>query len=375
MKPTASDQDLAGEASAILTNKGRPDLTVTPGQVVRWRYADLLPILSDRRPGRGRRTAYELPNAAVVAAEIRLALDDPNDLDRAAVVAFVRGAGVAEKGLHTAFIRTLRQVEQHATVLLTHVDQARTEVRRSLRFPLPHSRRAGAALVAKNALALVLGEATFPASTGTALAVEGLLPAQAWEALADCGEPQLANRLDAVLEDTNAIAMRRVVRRASLADLRWACEAVDAIISWARVVSELVSDTSAGTEAKLDPRVSFMAHAGVALESAFGRETHDLGIAYVAIGCLTHCSSNRDDRHWLNDWAEACRRDLPARRQALALVHALPEHLRPALAPEGGPEFQERLAEADRALLSAIISDWLDQHREDPDVLSMLSGD
>jgi hypothetical protein len=92
---TAADRELAGRATDLLAERGRPDLYVSASQARQWRQiADALPVLSDRRPGRARMTVYA-PEAAETAALIRIYLDETKrNLDKAVLGAFAEGASV-----------------------------------------------------------------------------------------------------------------------------------------------------------------------------------------------------------------------------------------------------------------------------------------
>src|SRR5271165_1203680 len=76
MELTDEDRQVAKVATSLLAEQGRPDLAVSPRQLVRWRQeAHAIPVEGERRGGRHRSTRYR-PEAPQVAASLAIALDD-----------------------------------------------------------------------------------------------------------------------------------------------------------------------------------------------------------------------------------------------------------------------------------------------------------
>ena len=168
---------LAKAATELLHSQGRTDLSVSGLQVLKWRRDfDAVPVVGDRKGGRSRPVQYA-PDAGRVVAAIAEALDEDRSMERAILDVFGRGFPVPEKAVRRAYRGHLLDVEDATKRAWSKRHLPRSEVPRSLRFPLKGSRKAGSSVITETFLSVLLGKDLPGGSYGISAAVTELIPA------------------------------------------------------------------------------------------------------------------------------------------------------------------------------------------------------
>ena len=329
---------------------------VSGWQIVRWR--PLLPVETDRRPGRGRMTAYRLPDAAKVAAELAIAIDGGCDLEEAAVAAFLEGAPVEEKELRRILLRQVWRMEGTLLAAREYVSVPRSKVPRSRRVPLRHSRRPESKQITRDLLDLLLGSR--PSSFGLYRVVESLLPEQSWHALKQA-DPRFSRRLGRLFDAWSLAAIRRTIKNASLQDLRWSCDTAATLLAWAELV-EQTNKLSGVDQPSQDLLAKMLQPVAAQLKRSAKGKSSAKNVPWLAVGFLMAVGS---DRQALQDAADNCRMALPALRCSLRLSAYLPEEWRPALAWSGGAEFIDGLPSHEQQRLVETVAGWLQEHTDE----------
>jgi hypothetical protein len=374
VQATESDEALATAATALLVEQGRPDLSVSGLQVVRWRQADLLPVVSDRRAGRSRQTVYSKPAAVVVAAEMALALDLVRDIDRGALIAFARGAPVPEAGLVASYVHYLQDAELKARLAWVQRGKPRSEVKRSLRLPVAHSRRGDAGLVSDNVLAILLGKRPYPEEDGAAIAIEGFLEAMSPPGIAETvvsGAPDSIERVAGLADSLALAVLRRLIRKSGVEQLRWGCDVARPLLEYGEVMARLLSfggGAPAVLPSPLDVLVPLLGAASDFASSKSRFESPDLAVAVMALALVCRCRS-KSDRREIDEAAAACLTWLPANRANLQLAGALPDKWHPAFVPGNAAVFLAGLPEAEREELFVSVRGWLAEHPAEAEAL------
>jgi hypothetical protein len=374
VQATESDEVLATAATALLVEQGRPALSVSGQQVVRWRQADLLPVLSDRRAGRSRQTVYSKPAAVVVANELALALDLVRDLDRAALIAFARGAPVPEAGLVSSYVHYLQDAETKARLAWAQRDRPRSDVKPALRLPVAHSRRGDAVLVSDNVLALLLGKPLYPEREGAVIAIEGFLESMTPPGIAETvvsGAPDSIARVAGLADSLALAVLRRLVRRSGVEQLRWGCDVARPLLEYGEVMARLLSFGGGAPvilPSPLDVLVPLLGAAGDFASAKSRFESPDLAIAVMALGLVCRCRTKRDRRE-LDEAAAACLTWLPVNRASLQLAGALPDKWHPAFVPGNAAVFLAGLPESEREELFVSVRGWLADHPAEAEAL------
>jgi hypothetical protein len=221
--PTSADEGVANEATKLLKEWGRPDLTVSPTQVKGWRERDALPPTSAPGQGRGRgRKATYPAGTGRIAAALALALDDAKTqreliFERALLIAFARGAEIPDAALRVAFRHVFERFIQKAR-------RARSRQSRRERFRLPGP---SDDVAARTALELL----THDSEDHAASAPPRQLVEHTAEAIADreavdfqelTEQRTSTSTLGGLLVRLNLAAMERTALRARRADLDWA---------------------------------------------------------------------------------------------------------------------------------------------------------
>ncbi len=364
MVPSSSDEILAKEACALLVSWGRPDLTVSPEQVLRWRQAGYLPVLSNGLGGRGRATEYA-PEAVQVAAALATELASFRNLDQAALSAFVQYAvSRGRRGGRVPLIRLKRAGRDYITELEEACKQARaaskqaggrrSAIPRKLRVPFSGSRRAGSGEATDAMLSLALGHLEAH-EVGTV--VHAVAGEEGIDALDD--EPEALPEmpaLQALIGQLALGALKAGLQRASYDDLRWGCQVTGAVSGFARELPALLDATSAdlGTvEAALPPVGVRLIRLGRRLPAAF---THRGPVAFMmgvfAAMITSHVPScRRELSQAVEEWVAV----EPKLALLTEIALALPERWRPALAPITGMSYFARLQADERDALIAEL--------------------
>jgi hypothetical protein len=361
---TEDDVRVAKLAKGLLDEDGRPDLDVSPEQLVRWRkVADAIPVAGPRRGGRNQRVQY-LPTAPAAAAALAIALDADRNLDRAVLAAFGSGAPVADKGVRTAAVHHLRAVENTASKAYKKQGLTRSETPRRYRLPIPGSRLGGSSLVSDAVFALALGEKPQALSDGPGLALEALAP-EADSAL----ERDNRRRLEFIMRRLSLAALRQVAHRVDIDLWREASEWTGRVIVYGEVLSEFVALT--GTEAStvpaplslLVPLINDLNRRTVDRSYAPGFRTAILGLVAAAL------IRTRRRTRLAKEMATACAAETPKLRAMARLSRELPERWRPALALGSGAAFLAQLPTQEREEAMARTRQWLDEHAIESRVL------
>jgi hypothetical protein len=364
VETTEDDARVAKLATALLADQGRPDLAVTAEQVVRWRQAaDAIPVAGSRRGGRGQRARY-LPTAPAAAAGIAVAVAADRNLDRAVVAAFGSGAPVAEKGLRSATYHALGQAEEKFRSAYRLRNVPRSEIPRSERVPLRHSREAGASLVTDAILAPLLGEQPLVGSKATAYAIEEL----ASEA-AEVMTPNVRRGVGFVMGRLTFASLRREARHVDVDRWQEACGWVHVVVDWGSAIDELVTMTgqdrsTLGIAAPLAPLTRW-------LRETDGRARYAGGYQVAMLGLIAAAWTWRPRRlRVAREIVEAMPAWARYHRAVAALAADLPERWRPALAA-GGAAYVAALPEPERDDLLARIQAWREEQPEWSKVLPM----
>ncbi|MHB8671749.1 MAG: hypothetical protein ACYDAD_14515 [Acidimicrobiales bacterium] len=352
MEQTEADRALAEEATMRLHHQGRADLSVSDAKARRWRQEDALPVLGNRRGGRHKMTEYRRPEAVEAAVALAISLSEPGNrnLDRAVLMAFARGAPIPEAGVVAAYRHYLQKMEINGGRLWKHRDRPRSEVKRSLRLPIPGSRRGDAGLISDALLAILLGDEPRGGSLGVDLAVDALLPeATPWLT------SQLSRRVDAraLIGRLSLAALRLVAREAKVGDLREACVTVRALIEYSESVSAILSATGESAETLPSP-IDLLVPV---LIRAAGYESRDLAVAMLGL-ILVALTPKRSARRHVKETADVCAKWLPHLRAIRALSEAIDPKWRPCLAAGTGLLRQAQLPQAERDALAAWIRQW-----------------
>ena len=224
---TLADQDVAAAATKVLAELGRSDLDVSATQVVRWRLAGLFELPEGPRRGRGNLRRYP-DDAAQVAAQFRILLEDTPKIDEALLLAYASGLDVGIDGVRAGIVRFIR----NATPRL---QRAKHPTKRSERFTLPGPRQPYDDVTRQAALDLIMDR-------------EPLVPDWPELIINRIGTPEAAEhfretggleRVGEVIRRVSFAGISRMVRDASAADLRWAADTAKVLIDYVQEVSRL----------------------------------------------------------------------------------------------------------------------------------------
>ncbi len=355
VETTEDDARVAKLATGLLADQGRPDLSVTAEQVVRWRQiADAIPVAGPRRGGRGQRAHY-LPTAPAAAAGIALALDEDRNLDRAVIAAFGSGAPVAEGGLRSAAGHVLRDAEEKFRRAYRLRDDSRSSIPRSERVPLRHSREAGSSIVTDAILAPLLGEEPVARRDAAGLAIEEL----AGEA-AEVMTGDMRRRVEFVMGRFTFASLRRIVRHVDVGRWREACGWVRTVFECVLAADELVTLT--GQDRSVLGIIGPLAPLARRVRETDERARYADGYQVAVLGLIAASLTWRPRRlRAARETTEAMRAWAPYYRAVGALAADLPERWRPALGA-GGAAYLATLPQVERDDLAATIRSWREAH-------------
>jgi len=367
---TEDDERIAKLATGLLGDHGRPDLLVSPEQVVRWRQVwDVIPVAGSRRGGRNQRVHY-LPTAPAAAAGIALTLDVDRNRDRAVLAAFgtrdafPSGAPVAEKGVRAAAQRELIAMENLMRRAYKkqrdglHL-RSRSEIPRNLRVPLRHSREAGSPLVSDALLSICLGEEPVSMKDGAGFLLD--------ECAAEASEQMTTDqrrRIEFIVRRVSFAGLRRVANHVDIERWREACGWAATAVAYGDAMSEVLDLTGAdpSTAGPMAPLAALTA-SWRRWESKSGRAP---GYRNAVLGLIAATLVWRPRR------VQAARETAAAMVPATTRMHAItrcardfPARWRPALAAGSGPLFIAELSDAERDELHAFTRAWLDEHPAD----------
>jgi hypothetical protein len=367
---TEDDRRIAKLATGLLVDKGRPDLSVSAEQIVRWRQVwDAIPVAGSRRGGRNQRVHY-LPTAPAAAAGIALALDVDRNGDRAVLAAFgtremfPTGAPVAEQGLRIAADHTLHAMQElgrrgYKQLRDEERLRSRSEIPRKLRVPLRHSREGGSALVSDAVLSILLGEEPEARKYGAALVLT--------EFAAEAAEQMPADdrrRIEFIVGRVSLAGLRRAARHVDIERWREACGWAAVTVAYSEDLAEVLDLT--GADPALAGPVAPLARLAGVWRRWDGRSGRTAGYRNAILGLIAALLT------WKPRRVRAARETIRAmevgsvRLRAIArFARALPEHWRPAYAAGTGPLFIAELPAVEREELAAFTRGWLDDHPTD----------
>lgn len=361
MEITEEDRRVARLATELLSDWNRPELAVTPEQVIRWRQvAHAIPVAGNRRGGRNQVTRY-LPDAPAAAAGIALALaDGPRDLDLAVLaaygnaVAFGTGEPPAFEGVRLACRHYLRDAEGASREAWAYRGKPRSAVPKRLRVPFKGSRRSGAAVVSDTLLSVLLGIEGSVTTEHLAYTVEEFLP-EATPVLAG-GDGR--RRLRSIMTWLSLAALRRSIDKADPGRFAEACRNAAALIGYFSVVSDLTRATGSDAAALPTP----VGQLASIVQSGLSMTKGPLGVQVVVLGLVFYVTADSSHaRRQMTEAAEGAANYLPHMSAQLAIAELLPEHLRPAMGLNGAV-FQAQLPQEDRELVQKTTREWLDRH-------------
>ncbi len=233
MEPTEDDARVARLATALLVDRGHPDLSVSPLQLVRWRKVDAIPVAGSRRGGRGQRARY-LPTAPAAAAELALALDVDRNLDRAILGAFGAGAPIPAEGVRAAAEHCFREMENVARRSRGHQAFRRSDIPRRHRVPVAGTRTADASLQSDAVLSLLMDEVPLSGDTGPSFALDAVAPE-----VPELLSRDTMRRFEFVVKRLSLAAIRRYVRIVSVDRWQEACGWMGDVLDYAQAASAL----------------------------------------------------------------------------------------------------------------------------------------
>jgi hypothetical protein len=364
---TDEDRRVAAVATELLADSGRPDLEVSPEQLIRWRQvAHAIPVSGPRRGGRRQVTRYR-PTAAAVAAQLALALDrGPRNLDQAVLSVFAEAAAArsearpADDGVRAAYLRHLRAADEYARRAWAHRGLPRSEIPRRLRLPFPGSRRADAHLVSDSVLAFLLGEELPAGGYGAELAVQEL--AGAVDRPAGRAPNDERAEIAELLGSFSLAALRRTIVKADIAELANAIAAVNVTLDYGEAfvaVCGMTQATSAGLPEAID---ALMSNMPILAQISTRFPPSQRGTTLAIVGLVSYARLfDPISRRNMRESVAAMTGELPTLRAMVSLGQALPTKWRPAVAL-GGAAFIAQLPDEERQALLATVQDWMGRH-------------
>jgi hypothetical protein len=367
---TEEDRRVAALATELLHARGRPELGVSPEQVIRWRQvAKAIPVASTGKGGRSKVTPY-LPTAPAVAAELAIVLAEGpprKTLDQAVLMVFADAAvqcSVARphhEGVRSAYLHHLQVLDNTARQAWKHKGEPRSSVPRRLRLGFAGSRKPEAYMVSDSLLACLLGEPPPYGQDGLDIALDEFSGVSSVPLYADD-----RGRLVGMLAALGLAALRRSIRKADLDLLSEAVRSVSVTFDYADAVSTLSSLHDGKSRPSLPGILdSLVAATEMPLFSrlrvAFPASSRSLGMALmglVAYSSITRRRGWQQLRANVTAWSE----DLPRVEASLALADDLPTAWRPALAPGSGAAFVAALPDQEREELLSVVRHWMSDH-------------
>jgi len=370
MRPTGADEALADEASALLVEQGRADLSVTGGQVLKWRQRapSVLPIVSDRRPGRGRLTRYA-PDAPVVAATLAAALAADRHYEPAVLAAFgdlaSSGCGnpMAESGVRDAFDVFLRRAEAKAGQARGLRRSGRAMLPRSDRVVMPWSRRDHQGTVTDAFLDVMLGNEPKYGDDDLGHLANELEPGSGRSQMARTDE---RSRLAAALRGMHLAALRRVAKTADMGELAQLCADVDVLLQADRLMVRLFEASgtrrSQVTYLQGPDRIVRTIHAA-ANHVDWARAPRGLALTMGALGLLLELSPGGAKQR-LQAYVDDTAKTIPGFTEYVMWVESLPASWRRTAAPVAGNVYFSQLPRADQIALNASLRQWVKEHSD-----------
>jgi len=370
MRPSVADEALAADASALLAERRRTDLSVTAVQVLKWRQRSpsALPIVSDRGPGRGRLTRYS-SDAPVVAAALASALAADRHYEQAVLASFgdlaAGGYGnpMAEDAVREALDFYLRRAEAKAGQAKVRRTAGLPSLPRSERVVMPWSRRDPDGIATDTLLAVLLDEPPAYGDDGLLILANALVPGSA---------PTLVARTDArprlatVLEKMTLAALRRLAKTADLQELARICADIEILFEADRLTVRLFEATGTSPALVTYPtglRAGVEAvHAGADMVD-WVAGPRGLALTVGALGIYLRNSSGSAKQRF-----RACVDDnaktIPGFTEYVTWVESLPESWRRTQAPIAGNVYFSQLPKADQLALNASLRQWVKEHSD-----------
>jgi hypothetical protein len=360
--PTQADIAVAAEATALLVERGRGELSVTPVQVMKWRQiygGGPLPIIGPRQGGRGRVTDFA-PGAAVVAAEIAIALHQHRNLNDAILTAFGEGAPVAPDGVTIAFYKGLASVEKRVQTARSMRGRPRSQVPRSLRVTTPgHRDRTGA--TSDEVLSALLGERAPTGEPAGLRVVDRLLSMEL--------SSDRRTRVEEALSGLSLAGLRRILgaedRMQLVAELAELAAQIRDLLAYKESLVPVLDAT--GTSALMLPDPLDLLIVALPMADAIGGlPTRGLHVSVLSLVFHSRLTTPTE-RQNLRDMAEAARLSLARNRAALALALALPPEWRSLMSPAPGVSalLLAGLPDDERDLLAKTLRVWLENHPDE----------
>lgn len=363
MEATPADNELAEKTCVILAERGRVDLSVSAVQIAKWRSeADALPVVSDRRPGRGHSTIYAA-DAAEVAASLAIALADDRNLDRAILAAFATGAPVQEKGLRSAARHYLRDFANKAHEGYADRYTSRTAMRRAMLSVFRASLHTDIGRITDALLSLALGKRPDAGRGATTLVFDAIFTS----ACADSGvmESKVHRRASFIMTRGSSSMLNQLANRIEVGRWREGCQQVHVLLEYSLLHAELVKRT--GTSIADLPQPFGVLDAMVAsLWSlpSFKRSSE----TYVALMGLVVAglTLNRHYAQAMVGFTNRCLKEIPCLEMLISFANDVPPQWLGSLSPVEGRTmaFIDELSASEREEFHAYAYEWRDRHTE-----------
>jgi hypothetical protein len=350
------DRKVADEATVLLVHWGRPDLSVTGDQVVRWRQSGVFGP-TPRGGGKHRLREYP-PYAAEAAAKLAIALHAGRErdlrLEMAILAASGDGARIAKDGIRTAADHVLNNVRERIGPAKRAHDEAQVPnkpaaaLKRSQRLSLPGKRRRGDPEVRATVLGVLSDQQ--PDESGVRATFFRLLGPDVVEALeAEDAFPLYSQ----VLGQVGLSAIKSEVKNATGEDLARAMQTVRSAVELAAALSRYLEVT--GSQASEPVQVLLVA-CGRALERL--RVRPGVVVALTApvflIAMRLFATARGTPSPRLEDFSRSCSETASQLRAVARLTETLPPRWRTCVGQGGVLNFAQLPDTEQRDLLALI---------------------
>jgi hypothetical protein len=303
------------------------------------------------RNGRGNHRRYP-DQAAEVAAEFRVLLEETGNFDEAFLLAVDRGIDVDHQSVTGAY-------ENFTTSMLMKFSGSRHARSKSsrVRFSGP---RTGTEPEARDAF-IDLATGAIPLRHQVEMLLERVFGADTVNNLRKLGNLDHIGDSLAVL---SLVALRNAARSASEEDLRWGAQTARGLLDYAAALAELF-DVTGGDHPDLRTR----AVAGLGRSMRRLRVKSGMGASLLAPALLLFAADART-RNALNEVVQYINSELPAIRANAAAAKSAPKKWRPYFGHNGLAAFASlRPPEAEKVL--SFTRSWLADHPEEAKVVSI----